>query len=254
MSSGGMKNEVYTVRQVARMANVTIKTLHHYDAMALLRPLATTGAGYRLYGREQLERLQEILFYRELSFSLKDILSLITGARDRSEILKNQRTLLEKKFRDTAQLIETLDRTLANLHKGNVMPASDLFTGFQSEEQWKTALSPQNTHLNETYGVTVGDVIDVPDMNAAATEAVRFNSAMIAALKARTRHDDPMVGALVAGHLAWLDDHGHPTTRADFAARTQFFLDDDFHRDMLETWQVGLSYYLHAAARAFAAI
>jgi DNA-binding transcriptional MerR regulator len=63
---------LYTVNEVARLTGVTVKTLHHYHKINLLEPCAISDAGYRLYGNEELERLQQILFYRELDFSLKD--------------------------------------------------------------------------------------------------------------------------------------------------------------------------------------
>ncbi|HLU69598.1 MAG TPA: MerR family transcriptional regulator, partial [Fibrobacteria bacterium] len=55
----------YTVKQAARLAGVSVRTLHHYDQIGLLRPEARSGSGYRLYGMPQLLRLQQILFYRE---------------------------------------------------------------------------------------------------------------------------------------------------------------------------------------------
>ena len=64
----------YTVKQVAEMTGVTVKTLHHYHKIGLLLPCRVTEAGYRLYGEGELMRLQQILFYRELDFSLGDII------------------------------------------------------------------------------------------------------------------------------------------------------------------------------------
>lgn len=63
----------YTVTEVARLAGVTVKALHHYHKIGLLKPCKVTEAGYRLYGTKELERLQQILFYRELDFSLEQI-------------------------------------------------------------------------------------------------------------------------------------------------------------------------------------
>ncbi|GGB40658.1 hypothetical protein GCM10011409_17690 [Lentibacillus populi] len=64
---------LYTVKEMAKFANVTIKTLHHYHKIGLLYPYKVSEAGYRLYGMKELERLQQILFYRELDFPLKEI-------------------------------------------------------------------------------------------------------------------------------------------------------------------------------------
>ena len=67
----------YTVSKLARMAGVSVRTLHHYDEIGLLRPYARTAAGYRLYGEEDLLRLQQILFFRELDFALDNIRQIL---------------------------------------------------------------------------------------------------------------------------------------------------------------------------------
>lgn len=76
-----------TVSQVARLAKVTVRTLHHFDALGLVRPSSRSAAGYRLYQREDLERLQEVLVWRALGFSLDAIPRLLAdhaGRRGRS--------------------------------------------------------------------------------------------------------------------------------------------------------------------------
>lgn len=62
-----------TIHEVSKLAGVSVRTLHHYDAIGLLPPTALTGAGYRLYDDTALARLQSILLFRELEFPLKDI-------------------------------------------------------------------------------------------------------------------------------------------------------------------------------------
>ena len=66
-----------SVKKLSRLAGVSVRTLHLYDEMGLLKPLAGTAAGYRQYGRQELLRLQQILFYSELDFPLKDILDIL---------------------------------------------------------------------------------------------------------------------------------------------------------------------------------
>src|SRR5690349_6095087 len=85
----------HTVGAVARMAGVTVRTLHHYDEIGLLTPSGRSGAGYRRYGAADLERLQQILFYRELGFGLDQIRNVMTdGAADATAHLRRQHALL----------------------------------------------------------------------------------------------------------------------------------------------------------------
>ncbi|PGZ44801.1 transcriptional regulator [Bacillus anthracis] len=89
---------MYTVHEVAKLAHATVKTLHHYHQIGLLFPEQTTEAGYRLYGIKNLKRLQQILFYKELDFPLKEIKQLLDGEINRENTLIQQRYLLEQKI------------------------------------------------------------------------------------------------------------------------------------------------------------
>ena len=89
-----------TVKQLARKCGVSVRTLHHYDAIGLLKPVQTTDAGYRLYDEGSLERLYLILLFRELGFALKDIRGILDAPDfDRDRVLEQQIALLERKQR-----------------------------------------------------------------------------------------------------------------------------------------------------------
>lgn len=244
---------LYTVKEMSQLANVTIKTLHHYHKIGLLLPCKVSEAGYRLYGMKDLERLQEILFYRELDFPLTKIKQILDGKPDRLSVLSKQRKLILARKQRLEQLVQTLDVSIEHTRKGTVMDKSALFKGFESEEEWKEALSEQYEYLNEKYGydLQVETPIDVQSMNESALEAKRFMGGMAQALKDGLRVDDKKVQQLIHRHLDFLNDHGHETTAADFAKQTRFFLNDDFHLKMLESQQPGLSYYLCIAAETF---
>ena len=79
-----------TVKKVAQLSGVTVRTLHYYDEAGLLRPSRVTDAGYRLYSEKDLEKLQQILFFKELGFALKDIECIINSPNfEQKEALKN---------------------------------------------------------------------------------------------------------------------------------------------------------------------
>ncbi len=87
-----------TVHEVSKLAGVSIRTLQYYDKIGLLHPTGYTDAGYRLYGETDLERLQQILLFRELEFPLKDIKAIINNPDyDRSKALEQQIELLQLK-------------------------------------------------------------------------------------------------------------------------------------------------------------
>ena len=87
-----------TVNDVSRMTGVSIRTLHHYDAIGLLKPTQITDAGYRLYDEETIEKLFLILLFKEIGFPLKEIQSILTAPDfDRNQVLEHQIDLLQQK-------------------------------------------------------------------------------------------------------------------------------------------------------------
>ena len=95
-----------TVKEVSRMTGVSVRTLHHYDAIGLLKPAAVTGAGYRLYDDAALSRLQNILLFRELQFPLKEIKAILDSPDfDPAAALEQQIRLLELQYRHIGDLI-----------------------------------------------------------------------------------------------------------------------------------------------------
>lgn len=96
-----------TVKQVSELTGVSVRTLHHYDSIGLLRPTQTTEKGYRLYDESALERLQNILLFRELEFPLKEIGAILDSpAFDREKALRQQIELLRLKRERIERLID----------------------------------------------------------------------------------------------------------------------------------------------------
>src|SRR5438132_1335795 len=114
MSANSRKT--YTVKEVAKLSNVSIRTLRFYDEIGLLKPAFYGDSGYRYYGKEQLLQLQQILFYRELGFELAVIQKILADPKfDKVAALKSHRDHLEKETGRTQALIRTIDKTLALL-------------------------------------------------------------------------------------------------------------------------------------------
>ena len=242
---------LYTVKEIASLANVTVKTLYHYHKIGLLIPCEISAAGYRLYGQAELERLQQILFYRELDFSLKDIGEALCGEANREKVLLRQRRLLSARMKHFEQLIRTLDNTILHAEKGETMEEQDLFKGFTGEE-WTEALAEQSDYLKDRYGfdLTAQKPVQADEMNEMARETIRFQTGLAKALRDGVFCRDEQVKTLLAEHFQFMNAHGHPTDAKSFLQQTRFLVSDDFHRKMLENEQVGLAYYLLAAAEA----
>lgn len=126
----------YTVTKLAKISGVSVRTLHWYDQVGLLRPAYHGTNGYRFYEEEQLLMLQQILFFRELGFELKQIEKILKrGDFDRIKALSSHRQVLQKNVERTKRLIRTIDRTIEHLKGTKKMKDHEIYLGFSNEKQ-----------------------------------------------------------------------------------------------------------------------
>jgi MerR family transcriptional regulator, thiopeptide resistance regulator len=136
----------YSVGQLAGFARITVRTLHHYDEIALLSPSARTPAGYRRYDDADLDRLQQILFYRELGFSLEDIGSVLDDREvSPSEHLRRQHRLLSGRIARLQEMAAAVEAALEAQTMGTKLTPEEKFEIFgegyqeyedEAEQRW----------------------------------------------------------------------------------------------------------------------
>jgi DNA-binding transcriptional MerR regulator len=131
----------YSVKQLARLAGVSVRTLHLYDEIGLLKPSDRTEAGYRFYEEKELFRLQQILFYKELDFALKDIGEILDDPEfDKVKALEGHRAALLARKNRLDSLLTTIEKTIQHIKKGDVMLShEELYEGLPKEkaEGWR---------------------------------------------------------------------------------------------------------------------
>lgn len=122
----------YAVKALAELAGVTPRTLRWYDAEGLLRPLRVTAAGYRVYGPQEVARLQQILFYRELGLELAEIRSILDDPRfDPQAALQSHLAALEERRARLDALILTVRKTIDETKGGHKMSDREKFEAFK---------------------------------------------------------------------------------------------------------------------------
>ncbi|MFE1771755.1 MerR family transcriptional regulator [Streptomyces sp. NPDC059008] len=137
----------YSVGQVAAFAGVTVRTLHHYDEIGLLLPGARNHAGHRRYGDDDLDRLQQILFYRELGFPLEEVAALLDDpATDPQEHLRRQHELLTARIGRLQEMAAAVEHAMEARRMGINLTPEEKFEAFgdfdpdqyaaEAEERW----------------------------------------------------------------------------------------------------------------------
>jgi DNA-binding transcriptional MerR regulator len=125
----------YSVQKLASISGVSVRTLHYYDKVGLLTPSVRTEARYRRYGEHELLRLQQILFYKELDFTLEEIANILNDPGfDLVQALENHRTMLVSKQNRISTLLDTIDKTIQKLKSKAMLTNEELYAGFPREQ------------------------------------------------------------------------------------------------------------------------
>jgi DNA-binding transcriptional MerR regulator len=249
----------YTVKQVARLSGVSVRTLHHYDEVGLLKPACVGANGYRYYGREELLRLQQILFHRELGLSLEEIgRTLDAEGFDKVTALKAHRAKLEAETRRYRQLIRTIDQTLASLEGEAKMDETAMYKGFDPKQQ-----EAYEKELVDRHGPAMQGHIDhakqgmagwkQTDFDAMQAEGEAIEAGMAKALSDGLPADAAAVQALMARQHAWVSKGwNRPAPAEAFTGLGQMYLDDPRFRERYDSRAPGLAEYMAAAMRSYA--
>lgn len=239
------------VKEVADLAAISVRTLHHYDEIGLLTPDEVTEAGYRIYSEKNLERLQEILFFRELDVPLKQIKEIMNAPDyDRRSALEMHRRLLIERRQRLDQLIETIDKTLKH-EKGEIeMSNKEKFKGFdfshnpyeqEARERWGDEAVDRS---NEAIGkMSKEDIRELQDeMNA------------IYAKLAALRHGSPESEEAQAAIGEWfkvLNRFGSYSLEA-FRNIGQMYVDDERFTKNIDQFGEGLAVFMRDAMAVYA--
>jgi DNA-binding transcriptional MerR regulator len=202
----GGKPMEYTVKQMAELAGISVRTLHFYDQKGLLKPCGYEANGYRKYGQKEVLRLQQIMFFRELDFKLEEIKSIIDKPGfDISQALRDHRRLLESKITRYEQLIKTVDSTLLKIKGEQEMNEKEYYTGFSREQQEK-----YKQEIRQKYGSKALDESEARTKNWSKADfesTIEDSSLIFSAIKDNMAqgYDNPAVQAQIKQLHIWLN-------------------------------------------------
>jgi len=125
----------YSVKQLADLAGISVRTLHYYDQAGLLKPAGLKRNGYRFYQDRELLKLQQILFFRELDFPVLEIKRVINSPDfNMLAALKDQKKLIGLKKNRLDRLVKTIEKTIDKITKDKIMNDQDLYGSFSEAE------------------------------------------------------------------------------------------------------------------------
>ncbi len=246
----------YTVTKLAKISGVSVRTLHWYDELGLLKPAYHGSNGYRYYEEEQLMTLQQILFFRELGFELKQIHQLLERS-DFNKIvaLSSHRQVLIKDIERTRKLVKTIDKTIEHLQGNKKMKDSEIYFGFNKEKQ-----AEYEKQLIARFGDTVKPAIVESHQNTKTwlkqdweilgREFDEICKDMTNEVKKASKVSSLEVQNIVKRHHQWLSKFWTPTFESYFQ-HGKFIVDSEL-RNAYEVYHPKLPEYMAKAIQLFA--
>jgi len=243
----------YTVQKLGLLAGISTRTLRYYDEIGILKPARINSSGYRIYGRAEVDKLQQILFYRELGVSLENIKDIVTAPSfDGSKALKNHREKLIGKRKQLDLLITNVDKTIALMEGKIIMTDKEKFAGFKQ----KTIDNNEKKYGKEIRAKYGDEQVDksnkvIKDMTEEEyLQVEKLGASVIETLKAAMVTGDP-AGELAQKtadlHRQWLSFYWDCYTKEAHAGLAQMYVDDERFTAYYDKQQPGVAAFLRDA-------
>jgi DNA-binding transcriptional MerR regulator len=245
----------YTVNKLANLAGISVRTLHYYDEIGLLKPSFTKENGYRFYEEKELLKLQQILFFRELEFPLEEIIKIVNAPDfNKLEALVDQKKLLELKKKRIEGLLTAITKTILSLKGGETMSNDDTFSAFNDPTYQK-----HKDEVEERWGKTDAykqSMERVGKMSKADLERVKVEGEEIARSTAECMtkgfaSDSPEVQKQVDRFYQHLR-HFYEPSYAMFKGLGQMYVDDPRFTEVYEKRAKGFAIFMRDAMSYYA--
>ncbi|QOX62226.1 MerR family transcriptional regulator [Anoxybacterium hadale] len=243
----------YTVQRLAALAGISGRTLRYYDEIGILKPARINSSGYRIYGKKEVETLQQILFYRELDVDLDTIKKILKSPGfDSADALRNHRSRLLEKREQLERLIENIDKSIATAEGRMTMSDKEKFEGF------KKSLVENNDkkfgkEVREKYGEEAVMKSNQKVLNMSQEEydkTVRLEEELRMTLASAMQLGDPgSEGAQKAAnlHRKWLCLYWDQYSAEAHAGLANMYVEDERFRAYYDKEQPGTAEFLRDA-------
>lgn len=257
--SGGDSLE-YSVQKLANLAGISTRTLRYYDEIGLLMPARINSSGYRIYGEAEVDRLQQILFYRELGVDLDTIKGIITSSSfNRAEALREHHEKLLDKKKQLELLIANVEKTIAVAEGRIIMSDKEKFEGFKQkmvdDNELKYGKEIREKYGNETVNRSNQKIKNMTEEQYAAVE--KLSNEVNEALRAAFENGDPrseLAQKACELHKQWLIYFWDKYSKEAHMALAQMYVDDERFTAYYDKIAPGCAVFLRDAMRVYTGI
>lgn len=247
----------YTVQKLAQLAGVSSRTLRYYDQIGILTPARVNSSGYRIYGQKEVDRLQQILFYRELGIALETIKEIMTAPSfDAEKALKEHREQLLEKRKQLDLLITNVEKTIASTEGRMDMSDQEKFEGFKKKMIDENERK-YGKEIREKYGEETVNQSNAKLMNMSQEdyEAVtKLEAEVREALAEAFATGDPageQAQKAAELHKRWLAYYWTEYSKEAHAGLAQMYVDDERFTAYYDKEQPGMAAFLRDAIHIY---
>lgn len=253
---GGDTTE-YTVQKLAELAGISTRTLRYYDEFGILKPARINSSGYRIYGRAEVDLLQQILFYRELGLSLERIKDIMTEPSfDGTKALREHHDKLLEKRHQLDLLIANVEQTLAHQEGRMTMSDAEKFEGFK-QKLIEDNEKKYGQEIREKYGDSTVDQSNkkLKGMTEEQYAAIQqIEEEMFETLVQAMEHGDPasvLAQKSADLHRQWLSFYWNSYSKEAHAGVAQMYVDDERFTEYYDKRRPGLAAFLRDAVHVY---
>ncbi|MGD9676903.1 MAG: MerR family transcriptional regulator [Vulcanibacillus sp.] len=247
----------YKVKEVADIVGISVRTLHHYDQIGLLKPESITNSGYRLYSDNDLERLQQILFLKELEFSLHKIKNILDSPNfNRQDALKIQKILLIEKKERLTKVIGSIDKTLESIEGGLKMSKKEMFEAFDM-----TILEEHQKEYANEVKQKYGESVAYKESQNKTSKYAKDDWSRIMEDAGKIYDDitnlmdkgpsDPQVQNAIELWRKHINDNFYTCTLEIFRGLGDLYVDDERFTKNIDKYRIGLAEFMREAMHIY---
>lgn len=201
----------YTIQKLAKLASISTRTLRYYDEIAILKPARINSSGYRIYGQNQVDQLQQIMFYKELGVGLDEIKEILADSDfDETKALLAHKSRLIEKRAQIDSLIQNVEQTIAYHEGRTIMKNDDKFKGFKQskvdENEKKYGKEIREKYGNDTVDLSNKKMMGMTQEDFDKTDrlAKLIIETLVEAMDSQQRPDSEIAQKAVSYHKEWL--------------------------------------------------
>jgi DNA-binding transcriptional MerR regulator len=245
------------VQKLAELAGISTRTLRYYDEFGILKPARINSSGYRIYGRTEVDLLQQILFYRELGLSLERIKAIMTEPSfDGAKALREHHDKLLEKRHQLDLLIANVEKTLAQKEGRNTMSDTEKFEGFKQklvdDNEKKYGQEIREKYGDDTINQSNQKLKGMTEEQYAAIQ--QLEEEMFETLLQAMEHGDPasvLAQKSADLHREWLSFYWNSYSKEAHAGVAQLYVDDERFTEYYDKRRPGLAAFLRDAVHVY---